>query len=179
MNKSAGRLAKLLRRSLVKGNFVLTSGKVSNYYLNGRNVTLQSEGAYLSAHLFFEIIKKNKITAIGGPTVGADPLVGAVAYLAYTKKYRLKTFIIRKMHKEHADKKQIEGPKLNKKDSILIIDDTATTGKSLIESAQILRNLGFKVAKAMVLVDREEGAIESLNKIDMELLSVLKSSDLL
>ncbi|MBI2670353.1 MAG: orotate phosphoribosyltransferase [Candidatus Yanofskybacteria bacterium] len=179
MSKLTRKLVKLLKRSLIKGDFVLTSGKVSNYYLNGRNVTLHPEGAFLSSHLFFEVIKKNKITAVGGPTLGADPLVGAIAYIAYAKKYRLKTFIVRKAPKSHADKKQIEGPKLNKKDIVLIIDDTATTGKSLIDSAKILRNLGLRVAKALVLVDREEGARENLNKIGIELKSIFTLRDLL
>lgn len=179
MDILAKNLKKLLKQSLKKGKFILTSGKNSNYYLNGRNVTLAPEGAYGSANLIFKIIKKNKITAIGGLTVGADPLAGAIAYLAHIKKYPLKTFILRKEPKSHADKKQIEGPELDKKDVILIIDDIATTGKSLIESARTLRTLGFKVTKALVLVDREEGAKENLNKIGIELKSVFTLRDLL
>ncbi|MDP3731289.1 MAG: orotate phosphoribosyltransferase [bacterium] len=179
MQKQKEELMKLLQKSLTKGDFILTSGKRSGYYLNGRNVTLTPEGAYHSAQLIFEVIKKEKATAVGGPTIGADPLVGAIAFLAYLKKYLLKTFIIRKTAKKHADKKQVEGPNLNKREKIILIDDTATTGKSLIESAETLRNNGLKINKALVLVDREEGAKENLNKIGIELISIFKLKDLL
>src|SRR3989344_9241318 len=168
MNNLRNNLKKLLKESLIKGDFVLTSGKKSKFYLNGRNVTLTPEGVYCSAQLIFKIIKREKATAIGGPTIGADPILGAIAFLAYVKKYPLKTFIIRKTAKKHADKKQIEGPNLSKKEKVVLIDDTATTGKSLVESAETLRNNGLKINRALVLVDREEGAKENLNKIGVE-----------
>ncbi len=171
-------LKKLLKKTLVKGDFILTSGKRSKYYLNGRNVTLSPKGAHCSAQLIFKIIKKENATAVGGPTIGADPLVGALAYLANARKYKLKTFIIRKARKEHADKKLIEGPKLSRKDRIIIIDDTATTGKSLIESAQIIRNHGFRTNKAVVILDRKEGAQQNLEKIGIELRSLFTIEDL-
>ena|SRR3989344_316964 len=179
MNNLRNNLKKLLKESLIKGDFVLTSGKKSKFYLNGRNVTLTPEGVYCSAQLIFKIIKREKATAIGGPTIGADPILGAIAFLAYVKKYPLKTFIIRKTTKKHADKKQIEGPVLNKKDKIIIIDDTATTGQSLVKSVKVLRDYGFKVKNTLVLVDREEGAKENLNKIDIKLSSIFKLKNLL
>ena len=166
------KLARLLNKSITKGRFILTSGKSSSYYLNARKVTLTPEGAYLATQLVFKIIKENRIKAVGGPTVGADPILGSLAYLAYLEKYPLKTFIIRKHAKNHADKKQIEGPSLNKRDQILLIDDTTTTGKSLIESAQVLRSRGFKVHKAASLIDRNEGAKENLANIGIEFSSV-------
>lgn len=172
------KLKRLLKKAVVKGDFNLTSGKKSKHYLNGRNVTLTPEGAYCAAQLIFKIIKKEGATAIGGPTIGADPIVGAVAYLAHTKKYKLKTFIIRKSPKSHADKKQIEGPALSKQDKIIIVDDTATTGKSLIESAQILKSRGLKIIKAVVVVDREEGAKKNMSKIGVGLMSLFLISEI-
>lgn len=173
------KLKKLLMRVLVKGDFILTSGKRSAFYINGRSITLTPEGAYLSANLLMEILKKHKATAVGGPTVGADPIVGALSYFAHTKQYSLKTFIVRKSQKSHGDKKLLEGPELYEKDKIILVDDTTTTGKSLIESAQILRARGLKVSEAVVLVDREEGAKENLQKIDIKLISLFTAKDLL
>lgn len=179
MNTHKKELLRLLKKSLQKGNFILTSGKITRYYLDGRAVTLTPEGAYLSANLLLNIIKETKATAVGGPTLSADPIMGAIAYLCHIKKLPLKTFIIRKSKKKHGAKKQIEGPALSKKDKIILIDDTATTGKSLIESLAVLKNEGYDILKAVVLVNREEGAKETLAKVGLELVSIFTLSDLL
>ncbi|MDD5506481.1 MAG: orotate phosphoribosyltransferase, partial [Candidatus Omnitrophica bacterium] len=122
--------ALLEKEALKKGKFVLSSGKTSNYYLDGRVITLTPEGAYLVAGIILELIKGRDIDAIGGPTLGADPIVGAVAALSHINNVPLKTFIVRKAAKEHGAKRQIEGPALGKEAKVLIVDDVATTGKS-------------------------------------------------
>ena len=173
------RLKKLLKSAVVRGDFTLTSGKKAEFYINGRNITLTPEGAYLSGKLMLDALIKDRATAVGGPTIGADPIVGSIACLAHIKKYPLKTFIVRKSQKAHGDNKLIEGPALNKKDRIILVDDTATTGKSIMESAQIVRSMGYKASKALVLVDREEGAKENLKKIGIKLSSLFIARDLL
>jgi len=170
-------LALLKKEALKKGRFVLSSGKISNYYLDGRIITLTPEGAYLVASIILELIKGKGIDAIGGPTLGADPIVGAIAALSYIKQFPIKTFIVRKQAKEHGTQRQIEGPALKKKSKIVLVDDVATTGKSLVESKQALEKIGFKVDRAIVIVDRGEGARRNLAKVRCRLKSIFTIKD--
>ncbi len=173
------RLFSLLEKEALKrGNFVLSSGKVSNYYLDGRLITLSSEGAYLVASIILELIKKDRIDAIGGPTLGADPIVGALACLSHIQKIPLKTFIVRKQAKEHGTKQQIEGPALKKQDRVILVDDVATTGKALVEAKLALDAIGVKVIKAIVIVDRNEGASQNLAEVNLALESIFSRQDL-
>ena len=133
------RLARLLKiEALRKGRFILSSGKVSNYYLDGRIITLTPEGAYLVASIILGLVKDKNIGAIGGPTLGADPIVGAVACLSHIRKKPIKTFIVRKAVKEHGMKRRIEGPTLKRGEKVILVDDVATTGKALIEAKEAL-----------------------------------------
>lgn len=169
----------LKKEALKKGRFVLSSGKISNYYLDGRVITLTPQGAYLVARIILDKIKSKDIAAVGGPTLGADPIVGAVALLSHLKKIPLKTFIVRKHAKIHGMQRQIEGPKLIKNSKVMLVDDVATTGKSLIEAMQSLKAIGVKVAKILVIVDRCEGAKENLAKVGLKLESIFSRLEIL
>lgn len=172
------RLFKLLKKeALKKGRFVLSSGKISNYYLDGRLITLSPRGAYLAASIILEMIKGKNIDAIGGPTLGADPIVGAIACLSYINKSPIKTFIVRKEIKGHGTKQQIEGPALKKKNRVVLVDDVATTGKSLLEAKKALDKIGVCVDRAIVIVDRNEGAKENLARQGLLLESIFKIED--
>ncbi len=183
MNKTSradfkAQLFKLLKdKALKKGKFVLSSGKVSNYYLDGRVITLTPEGAYLVGNIILDSIKDKKIDAIGGPTLGADPIVGAVAALSHFRGIPLKTFIVRKAAKAHGMQRQIEGPQLKKGERVILVDDVVTTGKALIEAKAALDNIGVKAIKAYVIVDREEGAAKNLAKAGLKLESIFKIKD--
>jgi len=172
-------LTLLKKEALKKGKFVLSSGKVSNYYLDGRIITLTPEGAYLVAAIILELIEDKGIDAIGGPTLGADPIVGAIAALSHIKKIPVKTFIVRKVAKEHGMQRQIEGPELNKGDTAILIDDVATTGKSLVEAKEVLVRKGVNVLEAIVIVDRGEGAKENLAKASLKLESIFSRSEII
>ena len=173
------RLARLMKKeALKKGRFVLSSGKVSNYYLDGRIITLTPEGAYLVASIILNLVKDKFIGAIGGPTLGADPIVGAVACLSHIRKKPIKTFIVRKAVKEHGMKRRIEGPALKRGEKLILVDDVATTGKALIEAKEALDDLGIKIDRAIVIVDRNEGAKENLKKAGLKLESIFKIKDL-
>lgn len=170
-------LALLKEKALKTGKFVLSSGKTSNYYLDGRVITLTPEGAYLVAVIILELIKDKNIDAVGGPTLGADPIVGAVAALSHIKKIPLKTFIVRKAVKEHGAVRQIEGPALNAGEKVLLVDDVATTGKALIEAKEALDKIGIKADTALVIVDRQEGAEKNLAECGLKLDSIFKIKD--
>ncbi len=169
-------LALLKKEAFKRGHFVLSSGKTSDYYLDARIVTLSGEGAYLIGSLILEIFK-DSITAIGGPTIGADPIVGAVASLAFMRGVPLKAFIVRKSAKEHGAKRQVEGPALIGTDKVLLVDDVATTGKALLEAKQALEEMGIKVEAAFVIVDRKEGAADNLRKEGLNLETLFTIED--
>lgn len=170
-------LTLLNKEALKRGEFTLSSGKKSNYYLDGRIITLTPEGAYLVANIILELCRGKDINAIGGPTLGADPIVGAIAAMAYIKKIPLKTFIVRKSTKEHGTQRQIEGPELAKVNRVILVDDVATTGKALIEAKQALDKVGVFADTAMVIVDRCEGAKENLEKAGLKLESIFTIKD--
>jgi orotate phosphoribosyltransferase len=173
-------LLNLLKKNAFKqGRFVLSSGMVSNYYLDGRIITMTPQGAYLAASIILDMLGNKKIDAIGGPTLGADPMVGAIAALSYLKKKTLTTFIVRKAAKEHGTQRQVEGPALKKGAKVVIVDDVATTGMSLIEAKMVLQNMGVQVEEAVVIVDRDEGAKEHLAREGCRLRSIFTIKDLL
>lgn len=160
-----------------EGEIKLASGKISNYYLDARAVTLSSKGAYLVGSIVFDMLRSLGVKALGGPTMGADPIVGAVAAISFEKGSPIDTFIIRKTPKSHGRMLQVEGPELKTDDNVVLIDDVATTGGSLVDSIEVLKKIGVRVKKAIVIVDREEGAAENLGKLGCELSSIFKASE--
>jgi orotate phosphoribosyltransferase len=170
-------LALLKQEAFRRGNFLLSSGKSSNYYLDARVVTLSSEGAYLVASIILEMVEGDNINALGGPTIGADPIVGAVACLSHLKANPLKTFIVRKAAKEHGTQRQIEGPLLENGDRVVLVDDVVTTGKALVEAKSALVAAGVEVVKAIVIVDRNEGGRENLKQAGLVLEPIFTIAD--
>ena len=167
----------LNKEALKRGKFVLSSGKESNYYLDGRVITLAPEGAYLVASIILDMVKDETLDAIGGPTLGADPIAGALAALSYINEQPIKTFIVRKQAKEHGTQRQVEGPQLKKGGRVILIDDVATSGKAILEAKQALDKIGVIADKAIVIVDRGEGAAENLAKAGLKLESIFKIAD--
>lgn len=173
------RLLTLLKnKAIKKGRFVLSSGRVSNYYLDGRLITLSAEGVYLVARIMLKMIDTAKIDTVGGPTIGADPILGAMGCLSHICKSPIQTFIVRNSAKGHGTKRQIEGPALKKGAEVILIDDVTTSGKSLIEAKAALSSIGVKVKRAIVVVDRCEGARENLAREDITLESIFKLKEL-
>lgn len=170
-------LAMMKKEAFKRGSFVLSSGKASNYYLDGRVITLTPQGAYLVGNIILELIKDNPIDAVGGPTLGADPIVGAVAALSYIRNIPLKTFIVRKAAKVHGTGRQIEGPALKEKARVVLVDDVATSGKALLEAKEALDKQGVQIDYALVIVDRCEGAKENLAKAGIRLDSIFTIKD--
>ena len=170
----------LMKDAFRKEQITLSSGKQSSYYIDARTVTLNPEGAFCAACLILAMIEGNaKIKAIGGPTIGADPIAGAIAAVSFLQQLPLKTFIVRKAAKVHGKGKQVEGPRLKPGSEVVIIDDVATTGSSLVEAAGVLRASGLIVEKAIVIVDRQEGGRENLSAAGIQLSSIFTVADFL
>lgn len=171
--------ALLKKEAFIKKRLRLSSGKISSYYLDVRKVSLNSTGLYYMSELIWSKIKNDKITAFGGPSLGADPIVGGVCIAAHKDKKKLKGFLIRKAPKKYGKQKLIEGPELSSRDRVVIVDDVATSGASLIKSLEVLRAQKIKVVAALVVVDRQEGAKENLARLNCPLISLFTKSDFL
>lgn len=143
--------------------FKLVSGRVSNYYVNCKTVTLNPEGMYVIGNIIFEMIRNLPVAGIGGLTLGADPIADAVAYTSYLKGKPLEAFVVRKNAKSHGTMQWIEG-NLKRGDKVVIVDDVITTGKSTIEAINRAREAGLSIVKVIVLVDRQEGGYEEVAK---------------
>lgn len=169
----------LKRKAFFKEKIVLSSGKESDYYIDARRVTLTAEGAYLCAKIILEMVKGEAFDAIGGPTLGADPLLGAIGVLSFEAGKPVDTFIIRKAPKAHGKQQQIEGPLLAKGAKVLLIDDVATTGKAFLQSIDVLAQSGIAAKKAVCIVDRGDGAKEALAQKGCELVSIFTAKDFL
>lgn len=149
------RLKQLIKeKAYQRGHFVLASGKTSDFYIDARKITLDPEGAYLVGELIFERLKADSVSAVGGLTLGADPIVSAVALTSYLKRKPIPSFIVRKETKEHGTGQVIEGARLKPGDRVVLVDDVLTTGGSFVEAAQKIEPLGVKVLKAICVMDR-------------------------
>lgn len=164
------RLHKLVKeRSFEYGDFTLSSGKKSSYYFDGKQVTLHPEGSYLVGKILYQKIQGLNIDAVGGYTIGADPMVSAFGVVAHLEGLNnLKLFIVRKTPKTHGKCKNIEGPLLKKGDQVVVVDDVITTGGSVIKSIDAVRELGCHVIKVIALVDREEGGTEAIQNLGID-----------
>jgi orotate phosphoribosyltransferase len=153
-------LIQLLKRDALKlGSFTLASGRSSHYYVDGRRVSLSAEGAALiGAGLLDLLADRPEISAVGGLTMGADPIVGAALAVAGARGRKdLQGFLIRKEAKSHGTGKLIEGP-LEPGSTVAILDDVATTGESALRAVDAVEAIGCRVAGVFVVLDRLEGA---------------------
>jgi len=166
-NELKNRLKKLLIEKSVKysntADFKLASGRMSDFYIDCRKVTHNAEGKYLIGNIIFNMIKDLPIDAIGGLTLGADPIAAAVAYTAFLNKKPVNSFVVRKEQKEHGLKKLVEGD-VQAGSRVVIVDDVITTGGSTIKAITAARAEGLEVEQVIVLVDREEGGREEITK---------------
>jgi orotate phosphoribosyltransferase len=157
----------LCERSVKRGEFILSSGTKSDYYLDARLTTLHAEGALCTGMAVLEVVRKLQPypKAIGGPTLGADPIVAVVAALSHQQGGpAISAFIVRKEAKQHGTQQLIEGWRGQPGDPVVIVEDTCTTGASIIKAIEQAKAVGWKVVAAVCLVDREEGGREAIEK---------------
>ena len=155
----------LLRKSYRKGSFTLTSGKTSDFYVDGKQTTLDAEGSYLCGKLLYDLIRQEPeaIQAVGGMTLGADPLVTAVSVVSYLEKAPIPAFIVRKEAKGHGTGNYIEGLKnMPEGCRVALVEDVVTTGGTLLQVIERVEAAGFVVGLVVTIVDRQEGGAEIL-----------------
>jgi len=146
----------VVERALELGDFTLSSGRVSDYYIDGKQVTLSPDGALLFARIILEALRGQPVDVVGGLSIGADPIVGSVALLSELEARPLRGFIVRQERKSHGKMLDIEGP-LKRDDRAVIVDDVITTGASILKTIGEVERHGAKVVGVLALVDREEG----------------------
>ncbi len=172
------RLKKLCGNCISRGEFTLASGKKSDFYFDGRLVTLHPEGADLCARFMLERARSLGATALAGISVGSDPLVSTAGHLAFLDGNPLKMAYVRKTPKGHGKKKLVEGPGLDAADRAVILEDVVTTGGSSLKAADAVKDaFGCEVAAIIVLLDREEGAREAIEGAGLKLESIFLRSD--
>jgi orotate phosphoribosyltransferase len=174
-------LAEVIRqRSYRRGKFTLASGAESEFYFNLKPTMMDPKGAWLSARTLLDMIRGEKVDYVGGLEMGAVPVIASLAALSHADGAGGKTFFVRKKPKDHGTQDLLEGlapgETLAAK-RVMIIDDVATSGGSIIKAAEVARAAGAIVDTALVIIDREEGGTEALAKAGIRLLSVLKKSD--
>lgn len=150
-------------RALLEGDFTLSSGKKSDHYYDGKQLTLHPEGAYLIGEEIFDRLAGIDVDAIGGLVIGAIPVVTAVTLVSYKEGRPIPSFIVREEPKEHGTRKKIEG-QFRKGSKVVIIDDVITGGDSVKKAINAVEAEGCEVVKVIVIVDRKEGGSERLRK---------------
>lgn len=162
------RLLELIReRAYEKKKVVLSSGRESDFYVDCRQVTLNSEGAYLVGSAIYNLLnsKGEKIDAAGGLTLGADPIVTSVAVISHIRGNPIQSFIIRKEAKKHGTGAWIEGRKnLTEGMKVAILEDVVTTGASTLKAIERARSIGLDVRRVICLVDRNEGGADAIRE---------------
>jgi orotate phosphoribosyltransferase len=147
----------LLDRSMRFGEFVLSSGATSNYYIDVRKTSLHPAGLKLITQLFWEQLQKEEVTAIGGLTMGADPLVAGVMWWSHEQGRPLEGFLVRKNPKDHGMRGQVEGNLAGHK-RVAILDDVITSGDSALIAAEAAESYKAEVVRVLCVVDRAQGA---------------------
>ena len=170
----------LKEKSVSYGDFTLSSGKSSKYYIDSKLTTFDPKGVALAGRVVFEIIKstKKKITAVGGLTMGADPIAISTIIAASHENFPLKGFSVRKEPKSHGKRKLIEG-NLDVSDNVVILDDVITTGGSTISAINAVTEFGSKIELVVALVDRCEGGTEKIRELGYDVTSLFTVGDLI
>ena len=171
----------ILERSLKVADepiFKLSSGKMSRYYVDLKQITFDPEGAYLVGKLMYELVKDLNPDGVGGLTLGADPIAYAVSFVSYSEGNPIKPFVVRKEPKGHGMGRQIEGL-LKRGSRVAVVEDVVTTAGSSLKAVRACREAGFEVLGVFTIVDREEGGKENIEREGLKLYSLFKLSELL
>ena len=171
------RLIDLFRqRALSFGEFTLASGQKSSYYLDGKQITLFSEGLRLVSEGLLDLLADVPFDAIGGMSIGADPIIGGVLTVAAQRGRQLDGFLVRKEPKGHGTDRYIEGP-VQPGANVVIVDDVVTTGGSSLLAIEKAVEFGCRVVHVVGIVDRLQGGAENFARHDLPFRSLLTIED--
>jgi orotate phosphoribosyltransferase len=162
-------------KAVVHGKVILSSGKEADYYVDLRRVTLDSTAAPLVGEVMLELTKDLDYEAVGGLTLGADPVATAMMHVAGQKGRKLDSFVVRKAEKAHGLQRRIEGPDVKGK-KVLAVEDTSTTGGSVLTAVEALKEAGAIVVAVAVIVER--GAAPKVKEAGLEYRAAYQLSDL-
>ena len=157
----------IVKYAYVEGDFTLSSGAKSSYYINCKQVTLRAEGALALGRLLFKLLPDDT-SAVAGLTLGADPMVSAVSVVSAYENNPLPALIIRKKPKGHGTQAYIEGPSLGEGAKVVVLEDVVTTGGSALTAVERLQDAGYEVTQILSLVDREQGGGELYQSKDIK-----------
>lgn len=168
--------------AVVRGKVTLASGKEADYYVDLRRVTLHHAAAPLIGHLLLDALEEAgwgpaDVDAVGGLTLGADPVAGALLHAAASRGLELDAFVVRKESKAHGLQRRIEGPDVAGR-RVVAVEDTSTTGGSVLTAVEALREAGAIVVAVAVIVDRDTGAREKIEAAGLPYLSLFGLVDL-
>jgi len=173
-------LIKLLAtRSAKRGQFILASGKQSDFYIDARLTTMSPEGLSLIGAIGLSTLRASgwDVDAVGGLTLGADPISYAISYASSGSNKPIRAFTVRKESKAHGTKKLIEGP-LGEGDHAVIIEDVITTGDSALRAIAAVRNANVSVIGVLALVDREEGGRQAIENIGVKVITLTTTAQI-
>jgi orotate phosphoribosyltransferase len=170
----------LAERSAKVGEFTLASGKKSNFYIDARLTTMSPQGLSIIGTLGLSAIVNARweIDALGGLTLGADPISYAISYASASTSRPLRAFTVRKEAKTHGTAKLIEGP-LRAGDRVVIVEDVITTGESALRAVAAVRNASIHVAGVLALIDREEGGRNAIERAGIPVVSLVTAAQIL
>lgn len=160
-----------------EGDFVLSSGQHSSYYINGKQVTLHPQGALAIGRILLPLLPKDT-QAVAGLTLGADPIVTAVSVVSAYENRPLPALIIRKEAKGHGTRAYIEGPSLPDNAYVVVLEDVVTTGQSARKAVERLQQANYKVDRVIALVDRQQGGAQLYASAGLEFQSVFSIEEI-
>jgi orotate phosphoribosyltransferase len=155
--------------AIVRGKVTLSSGKEADYYVDLRRITLDGAAAPLVGQVMLDLTADLDYDAVGGLTMGADPVATAMLHAAAARGQRLDAFVVRKEGKAHGLQRRIEGPDVRGR-RVLAVEDTSTTGGSALTAVEALREAGAEVVAVAVIVDRDTGAAERVREAGLDYL---------
>ena len=160
-----------------EGDCVLSSGKRSSYYINGKQVTLHPQGALAIGRILLYLLPADT-EAVAGLTLGADPIVTAVSVVSAYEHHPVAALIIRKEAKGHGTKAYIEGPNLPEGTKVVVLEDVVTTGQSAMKAVARLKAANYTVNEVISLVDRQQGAAEFYRSMGLKFQAVLTIAEI-
>jgi orotate phosphoribosyltransferase len=165
------------RLAYQEGDFILSSGQASSYYINGKQVTLNAQGALAIGRILLSRLPEDT-QAVAGLTLGADPIVTAVSVVSAYENRPIPALIIRKEAKGHGTKAYIEGPTLPENATVVVLEDVVTTGRSAMKAVERLRDAGYTVNLVISLIDRLQGGAEFYESVGLKFQAVFTIEDI-